>query len=497
MKTKLKFLLGSVISAAFVLAGVNFSIPYINASSTKGEYNGSFAAFAETQSTNEIGEVLGMYSTDGNYLLLATSLTITDYKAYTEVGYKVTKGGEAYTAEGLSTNKYYTSISVTTTNGKATYDINSVFKDSENLSAITGMIVAEITFDSSAAYTIQPYAIKDGNTVYGETQNVNQIKSFTYEVEDAMLSFSSDTRVNSPKFVTDTTVGASGDGYFKNPGYNPFVITMIIESDKDCEATMYMTAAAHKSTAMYFLMDTKEGGVIVDYTRYFSVNGEQLTQKGVTIPSNADAATSVIWTEVKCDVINLKKGRNVLVYANPGEKTMSNIDCFRFESDANLSVCTESSYTVEVEDVNITGSGYIVFDSSKTEAGQASASGGVFIGGLSGKAWTMTFNIVSDMDCEVVVYITGRVKASQQWILLDNANDATKTRVLKVNGTDIGQTGAKLPAQVDAEIWGEAQVAVISLKKGNNVVELVNGSGATCFDIDCFRFVTIGGLTIS
>ena len=182
MKIKSKAFIVTLLSALMVLATIfGFGSLKQEKSALNGVYAGEFTAFAEEETQGEVGVVQGMLSTDGAYLLLATPLTITDFSAYSAVGYEITKDGEAFVADGLESNAYYTGITVNTADGTITWTMEQIFDENT-----TGMIVAEIEYDKTITYSVTPYAISatDGK-IYGSTASVEgvHVHTFTYEMQ--------------------------------------------------------------------------------------------------------------------------------------------------------------------------------------------------------------------------------------------------------------------------------------------------------------------------
>ena len=167
MKIKSKVIITAVLSFVMALATIfGFGTLKQEKVGFNGIYAGEFVALAE-ETQGEVGVVQGKLSTDGNYLLLATPLTITDFNAYTAVGYEITKDGQALVAEGLESDGYYTGITVKTTSGTITWTMEQIFGASA-----TGMIVAEIEYSAESNYSVKPYAIKNDVKVYGTNSEI-------------------------------------------------------------------------------------------------------------------------------------------------------------------------------------------------------------------------------------------------------------------------------------------------------------------------------------
>ena len=151
------------------------------ASGLKGNYGGTFTAFAaeasEATAANAsytMTSVRGMYSTDRQYLLLATGVTVNadvqdnDSGLY-EVGYKVTKGGEEVELPDLSEwQSLYTGITFSAgEENEETQGIADVL--GEDAVSVTGMIVYELEYDMAEEYTVQPYVMTDAETTQSGT----------------------------------------------------------------------------------------------------------------------------------------------------------------------------------------------------------------------------------------------------------------------------------------------------------------------------------------
>ena len=151
------------------------------ASGLKGNYGGTFTAFAAEASgataanaSYTMTSVRGMYSTDRQYLLLATGVTVNadvqdnDSGLY-EVGYKVTKGGEEVELPDLSEwQSLYTGITFSAgEENEETQGIADVL--GEDAVSVTGMIVYELEYDMAEEYTVQPYVMTDAETTQSGT----------------------------------------------------------------------------------------------------------------------------------------------------------------------------------------------------------------------------------------------------------------------------------------------------------------------------------------
>lgn len=161
MKSKQKIIATTALGVALAVSTALLFVQAIptDTSATNGLYNGAFSVYAEEQDTATIGQTLGMKSVDGNYLLIATSFDVDDVANYAEVGYKISKNGAEAEKAGAG-NQFYTGIVVKT--GETTtkeYTLgDNIFADV----VADGMIVAEIEYDATADYVIQPYLISNG-----------------------------------------------------------------------------------------------------------------------------------------------------------------------------------------------------------------------------------------------------------------------------------------------------------------------------------------------
>ena len=161
MKNKQKFMATAVLGVAFAVSTALMFVQSVpaNTPATNGLYNGAFSVYAEEQDTATIGQTLGMKSVDEQYLLIATSFDVDDIANYSEVGYKISKDGAEAEKVGAG-NQFYTGIVVKT--GETTtkeYTLgDNIFADV----VADGMIVAEIEYDATADYVIQPYLITNG-----------------------------------------------------------------------------------------------------------------------------------------------------------------------------------------------------------------------------------------------------------------------------------------------------------------------------------------------
>ena len=163
MKTKQKVLFSTIVAVLVaIVSALLIAQAFNNAAVTKGVYENNFVAVAEEENVSELGATYGMYSVDKKYLLVTTALRVENPKNYTEVGYIVTKDGEAVEDVSLKSNTYYTSITVKTgEEASKTYQIAEIFANDANA---MGMIIAEIAYDTSSTYTVQAYVIANDGT---------------------------------------------------------------------------------------------------------------------------------------------------------------------------------------------------------------------------------------------------------------------------------------------------------------------------------------------
>lgn len=172
MKNKQKVLSTCFLSVLFVVSSLLLCFNVFTPSqtpATKGVYGGTFNVFAETEASATIGEIKGMKSIDNTYLLLATSFDVDDVANYSEVGYKVSKNGAEAEKVGAGSD-FYTGIVVRT--GETTTKEYILGENIFQGVVADGMIVAEMEYDVTADYTIQPYIIANGGdeiTVEGGT----------------------------------------------------------------------------------------------------------------------------------------------------------------------------------------------------------------------------------------------------------------------------------------------------------------------------------------
>ena len=119
------------------------------------------------------------------------------------------------------------------------------------------------------------------------------------------------------------------------------------------------------------------------------------------------------------------------------------------------------------------------------------ASAGAYLGKLAGATWNVTFNIVSDKECDALLIMrVGRRN--------DRDVSLASGKTLKVNGTQITIPSDVIFPQIESESkyfnWEEFEVVVVHLQEGKNVITLSN-AGSAFTNIDYFRFVTTGTLT--
>ncbi len=125
--------------------------------------NNTLTAFAAEQVNDEYTMTTARtFSKNNDFLLLATN--IDDVTAYKEVGYEVSVDGAEATKEG--SDKFYESITVKTDGegGTHKFEITDIFPNA----VADGMIVDEIAYDATKAYTVKAYMItNDEQTIYG------------------------------------------------------------------------------------------------------------------------------------------------------------------------------------------------------------------------------------------------------------------------------------------------------------------------------------------
>ncbi len=142
----------------------------------KGNYAGTFTAFAAEETADPAAEmtytmtgVVGMLSTDYQYLLLATGVTVggvqgEDSGLY-EVGYTVKKDGADQALDFTDWQTLYTGIAFSSGETQTITDVLGA-----SAADVTGMIVYEMEYDPSAAYTVQPYVKTDAETEEAGTE---------------------------------------------------------------------------------------------------------------------------------------------------------------------------------------------------------------------------------------------------------------------------------------------------------------------------------------
>ncbi len=142
----------------------------------KGNYAGTFTAFAAEETAEPAADmtytmtgVVGMFSTDYQYLLLATGVTVggvqgEDSGLY-EVGYTVKKDGADQALDFTDWQTLYTGITFSSGETQTITDVLGA-----SAADVTGMIVYEMEYDPSAAYTIQPYVKTDAETEEAGTE---------------------------------------------------------------------------------------------------------------------------------------------------------------------------------------------------------------------------------------------------------------------------------------------------------------------------------------
>ncbi len=229
----------------------------------KGVYgNGAFTAFAETDLSDGGGaaaedavysmKTMGKYSTDEQYLLLATNLDIEDYSAYKEVGYSISADGAS--AEDRGSNQYYDGIIFQTEDGPQTVTMQEIFPDN----VVTGMIVCEIEYDLAVEYSVRPYYIsKEDVRTEGDAFTIasRAINDLPYDdsgwtvYDDFYMHAAPESNVLSPSVEVSSGVAAVS-GRPNDPGkYYPLgqldgfkgrSITCRVKSSADAIVGLYM-----------------------------------------------------------------------------------------------------------------------------------------------------------------------------------------------------------------------------------------------------------------
>ena len=321
MKIKSKVIITAVLSFVMALATIfGFGSLKQEKGGFNGIYAGEFTAFADGENQTEVGVVKGMLSTDGNYLLLATPLTIVDFSEYTAVGYEIVKDGQALVANGLESEGYYTGITVNTADGTATWTMEQIFGASA-----TGMIVAEIEYSAESDYSVKPYAVKAGDKVYGAEQSIVQEKTaYRFEAECATLETTiGNIGAGLEGKTTEETCYPSGDAFvygLTRTGTAEF--TFYVTAEKDCKATLSICmgqAGTERELSEIFNIAVNDVPVSYDTSLSFKI---------------AAANGFYDWTKMEVAVIDLDAGSNIITLTKVD--TGLNFDYIELASTAQL-----------------------------------------------------------------------------------------------------------------------------------------------------------------
>ena len=493
MKTKSKVILSSILAAIFVVASVCLGVQLFTQKSdlTKGVYDGAFTAFADGETTaTEIGTMKGMVSTKGDYLLLATALKIENFGDYSAIGYEITEDGTAVTAEGLESDTYYTGISVKT--GEDTskeWTMEEVFEGEEG---VTGLIVAEISYDETADYAITPYVVsKTEGKLYGEAQEVLAEKiAYKFEAEDATFETQEGgSQYANPVKILNTSA-ASGSKILGNTQWNYWTIALSIESDVDCEAKLFVCLCGHASNSYKYITDG----------RYFTVSnsaGETVYDKSTVGELTINGGEQYVEKEVT--TIDLKAGKNVITYHCTSNTSFCGIDYFKLAADASLDWWTgeeddeayEYEYKIEAESTT-----FATIESNQTNAvrtySTSAASGGKILGATNQNKWTITFTVTSDVDCkaQLIICLCGHASQSYKYI-----TDGLYFTVNNSGGETVYDKSTIGELTINGgEQYVEKVVTTIDLKAGENVITYKCENFMNICGFDYFKLLSTASL---
>ena len=346
---------------------------------------------------------------------------------------------------------------------------------------------------------------------------------YKFEAEGAIFSGDKIRR------YVDVISGASGNTYLGQVDGTTWTITLEIYSDRSCYAMFVAVISEHNSKTFK-----------IGDGRTLTVNG-----KNINIPSNlvtevADSGNTYYnWEEFEISVIELKKGKNVITFANAG-KTFNNIDYFELISVGELAwyevddshvhtpvssgavepTCIKDGYTAgthcsecdediaaptvipalghnwngtrcdrcnavkfeaECSDMNIVSSITHVGNEGKTSDKTNYPSGDMFIYKLEeSTSATLTFNVTSATAQKATFTVTMACK--------EYALGLGELFTIKVNGKAINVDPSiiyPLWWNVKYYDWLELEVGTIDLKEGNNVIEFIrNDIGSKSLNFD-------------
>ena len=334
MQTKRKITLIAILSVIFAIATTLLCLQPSKLGATNGIYDGNFTAYAQTDES--LGEIKGMTSADGNYLLLATSLKISNFEDYSAVGYEIEQDGVMLTGDNLCTPNYYTGITFRTGDDTTkTLTMQEIFGDSA-----TGMIVAEIAFSDCADYTIKPFLLANDGTskTYGTTfEGVREKNDFKFEAECAVVT--ADNKVS---------VGTEGKGVVvtNNPSGGMFVSG--IKNAVEAKLEFNVTSSGNAKATMVACMGLREWQLVMSNVFTLTVNGQEVAIGEDVIFPVADGVRYWDWTEVEICKIDLVKGANTIAFEKKaglgdGVGNGLNFDYITLTTAANL------QWTSEVE----------------------------------------------------------------------------------------------------------------------------------------------------
>lgn len=334
MQTKRKITLIAILSVIFAIATTLLCLQPSKLGATNGIYDGNFTAYAQTDES--LGEIKGMTSADGNYLLLATSLKISNFEDYSAVGYEIEQDGVMLTGDNLCTPNYYTGITFRTGDDTTkTLTMQEIFGDSA-----TGMIVAEIAFSDCADYTIKPFLLANDGTskTYGTTfEGVREKNDFKFEAECSVVT--ADNKVS---------VGTEGKGVVatNNPSGGMFVSG--IKNAVEAKLEFNVTSSGNAKATMVACMGLREWQLVMSRVFTLTVNGQEVAIGEDVIFPVADGVKFWDWTEVEICKIDLVKGANTIAFEKKaglgdGVGNGLNFDYITLTTAANL------QWTSEVE----------------------------------------------------------------------------------------------------------------------------------------------------
>ncbi|MBO5328807.1 MAG: fibronectin type III-like domain-contianing protein [Clostridia bacterium] len=330
---------------------------------------------------------------------------------------------------------------------------------------------------SSAPFSKTQYTLVKGNTTFTRVEYIDEnnpthvLKEYQFEAEDALI----ETPVVSmrPRVITEKELNkdpskpyvetnASGEAFFGQVNGQTWTLTLEISASEDCTALMVLRAS-HSRFQNYNFSDCKT----------LTVNGENVVIPEITVEKMPSAPDSNYnWEEFAIVSINLKQGKNVIVYEQidpDGDKTngpnFNNIDYVKFVGVAELDWYEAPSYVFEAEKANLgtTGNPKIY-----TEV-FSGASGDSYLGNLIGRDWTLTWEIEASQDCEATLIFSVSRYNWGNWNVYEG-------KTLTVNGTDVTIPNVIIPKLEGADNsnynWEEYVIVTINLQQGKNVIAL-------------------------